>query len=62
MPLLFEEEIEANDLNDDALGRALDRLAEVDCRQLLGTVAYQAARIEDIDISSVHADTTSFSV
>ncbi|HBG01334.1 MAG TPA: IS1634 family transposase [Firmicutes bacterium] len=62
MPLLFEEGIQANDLNDDALGRALDRLAKVDCRQLLGTVACQAARIEDMDISSVHADTTSFSV
>jgi len=62
MPLLFEEDIQAKDLNDDALGRALDRLAEIDCRQLLGTVACQAARIEDMDISSVHADTTSFSV
>ena len=62
MPLLFEEDIQASDLNDDALGRALDRLAVIDCRQLLGTVACQAARIEDMDISSVHADTTSFSV
>jgi transposase len=62
MSLLFEEDIQAKDLNDDALGRALDRLAEIDCRQLLGTVACQAARVEDMDISSVHADTTSFSV
>lgn len=62
LPLLFEEDIQAKDLNDDALGRALDRLAEIDCRQLLGTVACQAARIEDMDIRSVHADTTSFSV
>ncbi|MDI9422298.1 MAG: IS1634 family transposase [Bacillota bacterium] len=62
MPLLFEEDIQAKDLNDDALGRSLDRLAEIDCRQLLGTVACQAARVEDMDISSVHADTTSFSV
>ena len=29
MPLLFEEDIQAQDLNDDALGRALDRLAEI---------------------------------
>lgn len=63
MPLLFEEDdIQAKDLNDDALGRSLDRLAKIDGRQLLGTVACQAARIEDMDISSVHADTTSFSV
>jgi len=62
MPLLFEEDIQAKDLNDDALGRSLDRLANIDCRQLLGTVACQAARIEDMEISSVHADTTSFSV
>ncbi|HHT25801.1 MAG TPA: IS1634 family transposase [Firmicutes bacterium] len=62
MPLLFSENIQAEDLNDDALGRALDRLAEIDCRQLLGTVACGAARIENMDIRSVHADTTSFSV
>ncbi len=62
MPLLFEEDIQAQDLNDDALGRALDRLAEIDCRQLLGTIACRAANIEDMEIRSVHADTTSFSV
>lgn len=43
-------------------GRTLDRPAEIDCRQLLGTIACQADRIEDLQITSVHADTTSFSV
>ena len=62
MPLFFEDDIQAQDLNDDALGRALDRLAEIDCRQLLGTIACRAANIEDMEIRSVHADTTSFSV
>lgn len=62
LPLLFEEDLEATDLNDDALGRALDRLVDIDCRQLLGSVACRASRIEDMDITSVHADTTSFSV
>ena len=50
MPLLFEEDIQAQDLNDDALGRALDRLAEIDCRKLLGTIACRAASIEDMEI------------
>jgi hypothetical protein len=36
MPLLFEEDIQAQDLNDDALGRALDRLAEIDCLECHG--------------------------
>ena len=62
LPLLFPEDVQASDFNDDALGRALDRLAEIDCRQLLGTIACQADRIEDLQITSVHADTTSFSV
>lgn len=62
MPLLFEEPLHARDLNDDALGRALDRLADVDCKQLLSTVACRAARIEDMNIRTVHADTTSFSM
>ena len=62
MTLIFEDDIQAQDLNYDALGRALERLAEIDCRQLLGTIASRAANIEDMEIRSVHADTTSFSV
>ena len=62
MPLLFEEDNQAQTLTDAALGRALDRLAEIDCRQLLGAIACRAAYIEVLESRSVHADTTSISV
>ena len=39
LQLHYEEDIQAQDLNADALGRAHDRLPEIDCRQLLGTIA-----------------------
>ena len=47
MPLLFAEDVQAQDFNDDALRRALDRLADIDCSQLLGTVACRGANIEN---------------
>ena len=59
---LFGEEIAPDDLNDHALGRALDKLSEADPSMVLGTVLVEAAAREDVSTDVVHADTTSFSV
>jgi transposase len=59
MPLLFDEDLKAENFNDDALGRALDRLAEIDGKQLLHTVACRAVSVDNMEIKTVHVDTTS---
>ncbi|BAS26273.1 IS1634 family transposase [Limnochorda pilosa] len=60
--LLFEEPVDVEALNDDALGRALDRLAEIDLPQILQTVGLSAVHLGEMEVRSVHADTTSVSV
>ena len=60
LPMLFDEPVVASDFNDDALGRALDRI--VDGKTLFKTVACQATIVDNIEIRTVHADTTSISL
>lgn len=60
LPMLFDEPTVASNFNDDALGRALDRLD--DGKLLFKTVACQAAIVDDIKVRSVHSDTTSISL
>jgi len=62
LPLLFDEAVTPNSFNDDALERALDRLSAIDCRQLFQTVACRARIQDNMEIRSVHADTTSISL
>lgn len=62
LDLLFAESVIAKQLNDDALGRTLDRLAQADREQLIQSVALCAVNVGDMEIRSVHADTTSVSV
>lgn len=59
---LFGGGIEPDNLNDDAFGRALDKLAAADPRTVLGTVLLEAAKREAVETDVLHADTTSFSV
>ena len=54
--------IEAADLNDDCLGRALDWLYAHDPTQLFAGIATQARQVFGISARHVHVDTTSFSV
>lgn len=54
--------IEPGDLNDDALARALDKLAAVDLNLLFSSIALQAALTHDVPLSQLHCDTTSISV
>lgn len=54
--------IQADDLNDDCLGRTLDWLYAHDPTKLFAGIATQARQIFGISARHVHVDTTSFSV
>ncbi|MHB1127786.1 MAG: DUF4277 domain-containing protein [Bacillota bacterium] len=62
LEVLFGREIQPGELNDDALGRALDKLAGVDLKLLFSSIALQAAMTHDIPLSQLHCDTTSISI
>ena len=55
-------DISLEQLNDDAYGRALDKLADVDMFLLLSEIALNLAVAHKLDIRTVHLDTTSKSV
>ncbi len=59
--LLFREELQASDFNDDSLGRALEALFEQDITNIFQQVASHALRIFTIVHSSFHLDTSSMS-
>ncbi len=60
--LLLGEAIAAEKLNDDAVGRTLDRIFEVGTGKVLSTVALRAVKLFDLDTTHVHHDTTSHNV
>ena len=60
--LLLGEGISVSQLNDDAVGRVLDRLYDVGTNKILSAVALCAVKLFDLDVSHVHQDTTSRSV
>ncbi|MEW6523526.1 MAG: IS1634 family transposase, partial [Bacillota bacterium] len=62
VPTLFGPGIQAAHLNDDALARALDKLAQAGPGRVYGTIALEAAQREGVDLGVLHADTTSVSV
>lgn len=49
-------------LNDDAYGRALDKLSEINEKELVGTINLTMLAAHGLDIDFVHFDTTSKSV
>jgi hypothetical protein len=57
--LLFSEDITADDLHDDTLGRALDRLFLADPKHVFNSIACGAVSRGHIKLKFVHADTTS---
>lgn len=59
---LFGPTVSSSDLNDKALGRALERIAECDLAKVFTTISWNAAVKEGIDITRLHADTTTLSV
>jgi transposase len=60
--LLLGEAISPEKLNDDAVGRVLDRIFDVGTNKLLGAVALRAVKLFDLDTTHVHEDTTSHRV
>src|SRR5690606_20488341 len=58
--LLVGEGIEATDLNDDCLGRALDALFERGVTELFAAVSRRALQVFGIETRYAHLDTTSF--
>src|SRR5690606_6327380 len=58
--LLVGEGIEATDLNDDCLGRALDALFERGVTELFAAVSRRALQVFGIETRCAHLDTTSF--
>lgn len=49
-------------MNDDALGRALEKLAEVDMKELVSAVSLALLMAHKLSISTIHLDTTTKSV
>lgn len=49
-------------LNDDALGRMLDRIAAAGPKQVFSQVVLSAVKTHYLDLRHIHADTTSWSV
>jgi transposase len=60
--LLLGEAISPEKLNDDAVGRVLDRLFDVGTSKVLSAVALRAVKLFDLDTTHVHHDTTSHTV
>jgi transposase len=60
--LLLGKEISPLKLNDDAVGRALDRVYEVGTGTALTAICLRAVKLFDLDTRVVRHDTTSHSV
>lgn len=60
--LLLGEDITADRLNDDVIGRVLDRIYAYGTWKIFSEVCIQAFRTFSVDASVVHHDTTSVSV
>ncbi len=61
--LLFDEtQISVEQLNDDAYARALDKLRTADLKELISRVCLTMLQAHDLQIESLHLDTTSISV
>jgi len=57
---LLGEEITAEQLNDDCLGRCLDEIAKYGVTQLFSELAFEIASDKELLGQSLHLDTTSF--
>lgn len=60
--LLIGEGLEADDLNEDSLGRALDHLYAHGVTELFAAVCAHALRVYGIGVRFAHLDTTAFSL
>ena len=60
--VLFGADASADDFNDSALGRTLDKIFEAGPKKVFGAAALRAALKEDVEFGVVHSDTTSWSL
>lgn len=60
--VLMGEGVEADWLNDKALGRALDKLYDADVKRVYSTICFRAVEAYQVIVDRLHADTTSVSV
>lgn len=60
--ILIREGLEAEDFNDDTLGRALDELQQAGVTEMFATIAGEAVREYGIEIKQVHVDSSTLSV
>jgi len=60
--LLFGKDVNPDDINDDSLGRALDKVFENGAESVFIKVSAKAVTIYDIKTNQCHVDTTSISV
>lgn len=58
--LLLGEGVDAEDLNDDCLGRALDQLFQHGVTEIFAVVSAKALEVFGIETQSAHLDATSF--
>jgi len=57
-----DDNITAQQLNDDAYARMLDKLASIDCQRMFETICLNMLQYHNLDIVLTHNDTTSVSV
>ena len=60
--LLLGQGVVAEQLNDKALGRALDKLWDADAKRVYSTICFRAVEAYEVVIDRLHTDTTSVSV
>jgi len=60
--VLLGEEISAEHLNDDCLGRCLDEISKYGTTKLFSEIALEIAREQDLLSKSLHLDTTSLTL
>jgi transposase len=60
--MLSDSDITAEQLNDDAYGRALDKLTKVNMKEMISRVCLTMLQAHDLPIEILHFDTTSISV
>jgi len=59
---LLGKEISAENLDDNALGKALDEIADYGCSKLFGEIAFEVALENNLLNSLAHLDSTSLGV
>ena len=60
--MLADSGITAEQLNDDAYGRALDKLTKINMKDMVSRVCLTMLQAHNLPIESLHFDTTSISV